>query len=51
MMLEEMGKLMAPPEFWKLPAEKLYLISNGCGPKGYGRAIPDTILGMCLTPA
>lgn len=45
--------LRARYEFWKLSPAGREAISFGCGPgKGWKEAIvPDTILGVCITPA
>lgn len=49
--MKNIVRLYAPPEFWQLtPAEKEKRC-NGCGPKGYGLFIPDTIWGLRITPA
>ena len=42
--LEQFGNILAPPEFWKLPQEKID--SYGCGPGKIGDwLVPDTIWG------
>jgi hypothetical protein len=42
-------KLYAPPLYWSLSPEGKAEICNGCGPKGYGLLVPDTIYGLCIT--
>ena len=38
-----MNKLIPPPGFDELTKEQRKEICNGCGPKGFGWAVPDTI--------
>ena len=44
-------KLYAPEEYWKLSAEALLEISNGCGGKGVGALVPDSFFNCSIKPA
>jgi len=46
------AELFAPPDYWRLSEIAKGRICNGCGTKGLcGYVIPDTIWGLCITPA
>ena len=42
-------KLYAPELYWTLTPESKKELCNGCGPKGFGLLIPDTIYGLVIT--
>lgn len=42
-------KLYAPPLYWSLSPEGKASLCNGCGAKGYGWTVPDTIWGLSIT--
>ena len=42
-------KLYAPVDYWKQTPEEKKKNCNGCGPKGFGLLIPDTIYGLKIT--
>jgi len=44
-------ELFAPSIFWDLTPEERENYTNGCGPKGLGFLVPDTIYGCRITPA
>lgn len=44
-------KLYAPQEYWQASPELLRDICNGCGTKGIGAIVPDTIYGVDITAA
>jgi hypothetical protein len=47
-----MTQLFAPAEYWALDPQQRADVCNGCGTKGLcGYVIPDTIWGLCITPA
>ena len=43
-------KLKAPKEYWDLTDDEKAEFCNGCGPKGYGYLVPDTMYGLKITP-
>jgi hypothetical protein len=43
--------LYAPARYWLLDPEAHREICNGCGPKGFGLFVPDTIWGLPITEA
>ena len=47
-----MSKLFAPDQYWSLTPEARADATNGCGTRGIiGILVPDTIYGLCITPA
>ncbi len=44
-------QLYAPETFWKLTADAVLEISNGCGGRGIGALVPDTFFGLNMRPA
>lgn len=45
-------QLFAPAPYWQLTDAQRADICNGCGTKGLvGALVPDTIYGLCVTPA
>jgi hypothetical protein len=44
-------KLYAPPLYWSLSPEGKADICNGCGAKGFGWTVPETIWGLKITEA
>ena len=44
-------RLYAPEEYWNLPSPIKCKLCNGCGSRGFGWTIPDTIYGLCITEA
>ncbi len=43
--------MLAPEGYWNLSEAEQYEISNGCGPAKATSLVPDSILGISLTPA
>ena len=44
--------LYAPADYWRLSGIAKGRLCNGCGTKGLcGVIVPDTIWGLCITPA
>lgn len=41
--------LNAPPSYWNASHQVREAVCNGAGPWGYGRLVPDRILGLCIT--
>ena len=44
-------KLFAPAEYWQMSESERRLRYNGCGPKGWGWAVPDYLLGVYIGEA
>ena len=44
-------RLKAPPEYWALTDDEREAIGNGCGPKGAGFLVPDTVWGLSVREA
>ena len=43
--------LYAPSDYWRLTQEQKRTMCNGCGPKGFGLVVPDTVYGLRITEA
>ena len=43
-------KLKAPEEYWSLTDDQKAARFNGCGSKGSGALVPDTMYGLNITP-
>ena len=44
-------KLYAPETYWKLTADAVLEISNGCGGKGVGALVPNKFITLNVRPA
>lgn len=45
------ARLYAPESYWEASREEREARCNGCGPKGFGLLVPDTVWGLRITPA
>ncbi len=44
-------RLLAPVSFWLSTEAQRLRICNGCGPTSWKSFVPDTMYGLCVTPA